>query len=242
MRVGGRLRHASLSDDVKFPIILPRDSHVTMLSVKHFHESTSHQGKGMTLNAIRSNGFWVVSGSSTVASAISSCVKCQKLRGDMQEQRMSDLLEDSLESTPPFTYCAVDYFGPFIVKDGRKELKRYGVLYICIASRDIHLETANSLETDSFINALRRFISRRGPIRQLRSDQGTNFVGARKELTQALAEMDHGKIKAKLLEEQCDWFPFKMNVPAASHMGGVWERQIRSVRSVLLSLLQDNGE
>ena len=67
-------------------------------------------------------------------------------------------------------------------------------------------------------------------------------MGARKELTQALAEMDHGKIKAKLLKEQCDWFPFKMNVPAASHMGGVWERQIRSVRSVLSFLLQDNGE
>ena len=148
LRVGGRLRRASLSDDVKFPIILPRDSHVTMLIVKHFHESTSHQGKGMTLNAIRSNGFWVVSGSSTVVSAISSYVKCQKLRGAVQEQRMSDLPEDRLESTPPFTYCAVDYFGPFIVKDGRKELKRYGVLFTCMASRAMHRETANSLETD----------------------------------------------------------------------------------------------
>ena len=54
--------------------------------------------------------------------------------------------------------------------------------------------------------------------------------------------MDQEKIKAKLLEEQCDWFSFKMNVPAESHMGGVWERQIRSVCNVLSSLLQDNGE
>jgi len=67
-------------------------------------------------------------------------------------------------------------------------------------------------------------------------------VGARKELTQALAEIDHEKIKTTLLEEKCDWFSFKMNVPAASHMGRVWERQIRSVRSVLSSLLQDNGK
>ena len=81
-----------------------------------------------------------------------------------------------------------------------------------------------------------------GPICQLRSDRGTNFVGARNELTQALAEMDQEKIKTKLLEEQCDWFSFKLNVPAASHMGGVWERQIRSVRNVLSSLLQDNGK
>ena len=241
LRVGGRLRRVSLADDIKFPIILPRNSHVTKLIVKHFHERTHHQGKGMTLNEVRSNGFWVVSDPSVVANIISSCVKCQKLRGAVQEQRMSDLPEDRLEPTPPFTYCAVDYFWPFIIKDGRKELKRYGVLFTCMASRAVHIETANSLETDTFINALRRFICRRGPIRQLRSDQGTNFVGARTELAQALAKMDQQKIKTKLLEEQCDWFSFKMNVPAASHMGGVWERQIRSVRNVLSSLLQDNG-
>ena len=238
LRVGGRLRRASLSDDMKFPIILPRNSHVTTLIVRYFHARTSHQGKTMTLNEVRSNGFWIISGSVVVSSIISSCVKCKKLRGAVQEQRMS---EDRLETAPPFTYCAVDYFGPFIVKDGRKELKRYGVLFTCMASRAIHLETSNSLDTDSFINALRRFISRRGPIRQLRSDQGTNFVGALKELAEALGEMDQERIKAKLLEEQCDWFSFKMNVPAASHMGGVWERQIRTVRSVLSSLLNNNG-
>jgi len=242
LRVGGRLRRSTLADDIKFPIILPRDRHVTKLIARHFHERNSHQRKGMTLNEIRSNGLWILGGSSIAANLISTCVKCQKLRGSVQEQRMSDLPEDRLESAPPFTYCAVDYFGPFIVKDGRKELKRYGVLFTCLASRAIHLEIANSLETDSFINALRRFISRRGPIPQLRSDQGTNFVGARKELTQALAEIDHEKIKTTLLEEKYDWFSFKMNVPAASHMGRVWERQIRSVRSVLSSLLQDNGK
>ena len=212
------------------------------LIIKHFHERTHHQGKGMTLNEVGSNGFWVVSGPSVVANIISSCVKCQRLRGAVQEQRMSDLPEDSLEPTPSFTYCAVNYFGPFIIKDGRKELKRYGVLFTCMASRAVHIETANSLKTDAFINALRRFICRRGPFRQLRSDQGANFVGARTELAQVLAEMDQEKIRTKLLEEQCDCISFKMNVPAASHMGGVWERQIRSARNVLSSLLQKNGK
>ncbi|XP_044182389.1 uncharacterized protein LOC122963130 [Acropora millepora] len=154
---------------------------------------------------------------------------------------MSDLPEDSLEPTPSFTYCAVDYFGPFIIKDGRKELKRYGVLFTCMASRAAHIETANSLKTDAFINALRRFICCRGSFRQLRSDQGANFEGASTELAQALAEMDQEKIRTKLLEEQCDCISFKMNVPAASHMGGVWERQIRSAQNVLSSLLQKNG-
>ena len=92
---------------------------------------------------------------------------------------MANLPQDRLEPAPPFTFCGVDYFGPWHIKEGRKELKRYGVLFTCLASRAIHLETAKSLETDSFINALRRFLARRGPVQLLRSDQGTNFVGAK---------------------------------------------------------------
>ncbi|KAK3743468.1 hypothetical protein QZH41_003291 [Actinostola sp. cb2023] len=209
--------------------------------LRHFHERVKHQGKGMTLNEIRSNGFWITGGSSAVSNTIALCVKCQRLRGAVQEQRMADLPKDRLESAPPFTSCGVDYFGPFLVKVGRKEVKRYGVLFTCMASRAIHLEIANSLDTDSPINAYRRFVSRRGPIRQLRSDQGTNFVGARRQLKEALAEMDQDSVKTELLKDNCDWIEFKMNVPSASHMGGAWERQIRTVRNVLSSLLQDNG-
>ncbi|XP_031554426.1 uncharacterized protein LOC116291397 [Actinia tenebrosa] len=241
IRAGGRLKHATLSAYVKHPIILPKGAHISLLVIRHFHERVSHQGKGITLNEIRSNGFWVVGGTSAVRSAIGRCVKCRKLRGPVVEQKMCDLPKDRLECCPPFTYCAVDYFGPFAIKEGRKELKRYGVLFTCLSSRAIHLETATSLETDTFLNALRRFLSRRGPVRQIRSDQGTNFVGAQRELKEAFNEMNVDNIKAELQKIQCDWVTFKMNVPAASHMGGVWERQIRTVRSVLSSLLLDNG-
>ena len=150
---------------------------------------------------------------------------------------MSDFPEDRLKCCLPFTYCAVDYVGPFMIKEGRKMLKRYGVLFTCMSSRAIHLETATSLETDAFLNALRRFLSHRGPVQQSRE----NFVGAHRELQEALIEMDTNTIKYELNKLQCDWVTFKMNVPAASHMGGVWERQIRTVRSVLSYLLLSNG-
>lgn len=75
----------------------------------------------------------------------------------------------------------------------------------------------------------------------LRSEQGTSFVGAKHELKAALAELEHERIKAELLQENCHWFTFAMNVPSSSYMGGVWERQIRTVRSVLSPLLQNNG-
>lgn len=131
------------------------------------------------MNEIRSSGFWIIEGSSPVRKHISMCTVCKKVRGCAQEQKMSDLPKDRLEPNAPFTYSAVDFFGPFYVKEGRKELKRYGVLFTCMSSRAIHLETANYLSTDSFINAYRRFIGRRGPVIQLRSAQGTNFIGAK---------------------------------------------------------------
>ena len=195
----------------------------------------------MTHNEVRQRGYWIIGGTSVVANLVSKCVICRKLRAPFVQQKLADLPEDRVEPAPPFTYSAVDYFGPFVLREGRKEIKRYGVLFTCMASRAIHIETANTLETDSFINALRRFQAERGPIRQLRSDRGTNFVGAQRELQEALSEMDEDKIRSTLLEDNCDWFSFKTNPPYASHMGGSSERQIRTVRSVLTSLLEETG-
>jgi hypothetical protein len=97
------------------------------------------------------------------------------------------------------------------------------------------------METDSFINTLRRFINRRGKVRELRSDQGTNFVGAKNELTSALGELNYDRIHDYLLKNDCDWIEFNMNTPKSSHMGGIWERLIRTVRSVLAGMLQELG-
>ncbi|XP_027045048.1 uncharacterized protein LOC113672905, partial [Pocillopora damicornis] len=190
LRVGGRIQRGNFTDKTKFPVILPRKGDVTGLIIKHYHEKVQHEGRGMSLNEIRANGFWVIGGTSAVASKIANCVTCRKLRGAVQEQKMSDLPEDRLEPAPPFTYCAVDYCGPWYIKEGRKEVRKYVALFTCMASRAVHLEVSNSLETDSFLNALRRFICRRGPVRQLRSDQGTNFIGAKRELREALQSMD----------------------------------------------------
>ena len=97
------------------------------------------------------------------------------------------------------------------------------------------------MTTDSFINALRRFIAIRGPVRQLRCDRGTNFIGAERELREAVGEMDENRIQQFLLKENCDYSTFKTNVPHASHMGGIWERQIRTVRNILSTLLSQHG-
>ena len=190
LRVGGRLRNASISEGAKHPVILPRRSRVTQLILQYCHEAIKHQGSGMTHNEVRQRGYWIIGGTSAVSHLVSRCVICRKLRSLPQQQKLADLPQDRVEPAAPFTYSAVDYFGPFFVKEGRKEVKRYGVIFTCMASRAIHIETANSLETDAFINALRHFQAERGPVRQLRSDCGTNFIGAHRELKEGLEEMN----------------------------------------------------
>ena len=114
-------------------------------------------------------------------------------------------------------------------------------MFICLASRAVHIEITNSMETDSFTLALRRFIARHGNVRSITSDNGSNFVGADNELKKAFSEMNHQQIQHFLANTGADWLIWSRNVPAASHMGGVWERQIRSARSILASLLKNHG-
>ena len=166
--------------------------------------------------------------------------KIRELRGKLGVQRMADLPKERVVEAPPFAHCGADFFGPFLVKEGRKELKRYGCLFTCLASRAVHIETTTKLDTDKFILALRRFVDRRGEVASIRTDNGTNFVGAENELQLCIDEIDHVKVHEYLLARNCDWISWKKNPPEASHMGGVWERQIRSVRAVLTGIMKDH--
>ena len=234
LKVGGRLSRSSFPNTFKHPTVIPQGHHVTNLIIAHHHERVKHQGKGFTINEIRSNGYWICGLSRAVATYIRHCVTCRRLRRPVESQRMSDLPVERTEPTPPFTYCGMDCFGPFWTKQGRKQEKRYGLLFTCFCSRAIHIEMLEDLSTDTFINGLRCFIALRGAVRQIKCDQGTNFMGAKNELNAALQELDMNRLNTFLTEKQCD---FVMNAPHASHAGGVWERQIRTVRSVLNATL-----
>ena len=100
-----------------------------------------------------------------------------------------------------------------------------------------YLETVIDLSTDSFINALRRFICIRGTVKVIRADQGTNFVGASNEFKSAIKSMKVQRVKDSLIQYSCDYVHFNFNVPSASHFGGCWERLIRSVRRIMSGLL-----
>jgi hypothetical protein len=146
------------------------------------------------------------------------------------QQKMADLPSPRIEPyQPPFSTIGVDCFGPFLVKRARSEIKRYGCVFTCFATRAVHIEVLDDLSTDSFLNGFRRFCARRGRPKRVFSDNGTNFVGGQRELN-----LSSDKIKEMSLAENIDWV---FNTPTASHMGGVWERIIRTIRKVLTAVI-----
>ena len=150
---------------------------------------------------------------------------------------MADLPESRVvPGNPPFSYTGVDYFGPIYVKRGRIEVKRYGCIFTCLSIRAIHVEIAHTLDTNSFINALHRFIARRGKPIEIISDNGTNLVGANKEIRASLLEWNQHQIHESLLQNDITWI---FNTPAGSHHGGVWERCIRTVRKIMMALMKE---
>nr|XP_023661283.1 uncharacterized protein LOC111840556 [Paramormyrops kingsleyae] len=154
----------------------------------------------------------------------------------MEQQKMSDLPEDRLSQAPPFTHVGLDVFGPWnicmrLTRGRALENKRWAVMFTCLVTRAVHIEVVDSLSTSSFINALRRFTAIRGPAKLFRSDRGTNFVGACKELQ---INMEDPNLQAYLKDDGCTW---KFNPPHSSHMGGVWERMIGVARRILDAML-----
>ena len=241
--VGGRLRRANLEQAEKHPVFLPKNHHVTNLLVHHYHERVHHQGRHITQGAIRQAGYWLIGGHRTIARELRKCVICKKLRGPVLEQRMADLPPDRTEATPPFTNVGFDVFGPWTVhtrktRGGLANSKRWGLVFTCLYSRAVHIEVLESMDTSSFICALRRFFALRGPASLLRCDRGTNFVGAKSELEDALREMNHDKVERYVRDQGCEWL---FNPPHASHFGGAWERQIGTIRRVLDATLAELG-
>ncbi|XP_061891197.1 uncharacterized protein LOC133641474 isoform X1 [Entelurus aequoreus] len=242
LRIGGRIKEAKLSLEEKSPLIIPGKHHISTLLVRHYHQKIQHQGRLFTEGALRAAGFWIVGGKRRVSSVIYGCVKCRKLRALPQTQKMADLPADRLSTEPPFTNVGLDVFGPWTVsarrtRGGLAQDKRWAVLFTCMSVRAVHIEVIESLDTSCFINALRRFLAIRGPVKLIRSDRGTNFISACKEL-KIPSNIDNTSVEKFLSDQDCRWM---FNVPHASHMGGPWERMIGVARRILDAMFLQLG-
>ena len=136
-------------------------------------------------------------------------------------------------SNPPFTFVGVDYFGPIMVRQGRSQVKRYGCLFTCLTMRAVHIEIAH-------LFAFSRFINRRGQPSHVYSDNGTNFTATYSTLKDEFKKLQD-KASQMPIQDQLrkSYIQWHFNPAAASHIGGIWERVIRSIRRILKALLQE---
>ncbi|KAI5694473.1 hypothetical protein M8J77_002674 [Diaphorina citri] len=149
---------------------------------------------------------------------------------------MGELPSSRVLESRPFYNTACDFLGPIHIlmqrKRGARPVKVYVCLFICLAVKAIHLEVVSDLSTQAFLNAFKRFVCRRGPIKSVLSDNGTNFVGARNQLNEIyqLLESDNYKqsFSQELLNHRIDWV---FNPPSSPHFGGIYESNVKSFKS-----------
>jgi len=239
LRANTRLRYSeNLPDDVKYPIILPKGHAVTKLIVKYHHETEGHvMGVNYTLNHLREK-YFVIHSRQEVKRCIKDCAECSRChRGGKAQQQMAPLPRIRLEVTErPFTNCATDFAGPFYTMQGRGKarLKRYLCLFVCLQTRCCHLEMATSLETDGFMNAFTRFVARRGWPKLMLSDNGTNYVGAQREIKELVENIDQEKVQRMTSNRGVTWL---FNPPAGPHFGGVFEIMIKAAKRAIYAEL-----
>ena len=162
LRVGGRLKNASIPYTAKHQAILPSKHHLSDLFIRDEHLKSAHAGAEYVLASIRQH-LWIIGCRGRTKSIIRQCFYCKILRTKPKVTIMADLpLCRVDDSSPAFYHTGVDFFGPLLVKVLRSKVKRWGCIFTCMSTRSIHLEVAESLSTDAFINVLRRFTSRRG--------------------------------------------------------------------------------
>ncbi|XP_059045010.1 uncharacterized protein LOC131840832 [Achroia grisella] len=240
MRVRGRIEHSQEDYDAKHPIILPRDHHISKLIVADAHEKTLHGGPQLMHNYI-STRYWIINVRSIIRQYIKKCITCIRYSTSCQQPFMGDLPSSRVTASRPFSRSGVDYCGPINVRiskgRGCRCFKGYVCLFVCMVTRAIHLEVVSDMTSEGFIAAFKRFVARRGHCQEIWSDNGTNFVGASKEL-RVLFKAE----KSSILDEvaQClantgtEWHFIP---PRAPNFGGIWEAGVKSTKYHLKRVL-----
>ena len=236
IRVGGRVDKAIISYDSKHPILLPHKHWISLLITRRMHQN-GHLGVAATAAKTRVK-YWIQRVHDLAKLVKLKCVTCRELERKSESQLMSDLpTERLLPFTPAFYVTSCDYFGPYSVKVGRnKTAKHYGVLFTCLNTRAVHLELAVDYSTMEFIQVLRRFFAIRGQPAKLLSDNGTQLVGAERELREMIEGWDVKQLQEYCSEKDVEW---KFITPSSPHQNGCAEALVKSCKIALKKAVGD---
>nr|XP_022908199.1 uncharacterized protein LOC111419605 [Onthophagus taurus] len=229
IRVGGRLKHATIPFDHKHPVLLSKNNRVSELIVEEIHKTYLHPGQ-RTLQALVMQQYWIIAARSVIHRVVSRCFRCFRCKSRSYVPWMADLPSFRLAQVKAFSTVAVDFAGPIFTTisrhRGSRSTKSYICVFVCTSTKAIHLELVSDLSTEAFIAALRRFQSRRGQCTLILSDQGTNFVGAYNRLRQ-MADTAGEKLNLR----------WQFHPPGAPHFNGLAEAGVKSVKYDLLRVI-----
>lgn len=240
LRMRGRVGNEDLREQ-KTAIILPAQHLFTTLLMRYAHEEVLHGGVQLTLRYLREQ-FWIIHGRNEVKKLIHKCVTCFRYRKRFMKQKMAELPSFRTEQARPFAFVGCDYAGPFQIKLSNRRnsptTKGYIALFICLTTKALHLEVVLDLSTAEFVMAFENFIARRGIPVMLYTDNGTNFIGGSKEISSLFQQlMSQNNALSQLFAMKN--IQFKTIPARASHMGGIWERAVGSVKYHLRRVLKD---
>lgn len=241
MRLYGRTDAADeqhLPISAQRPIILPREHHLTALIVNHHHRLMAHQFEDGIMCQIRRE-FWIPQLRPLVRAIKARCALCKLRAAKPTPTIAGQLPEDRLPPyVPAFHFTGIDYFGPVAVTVGRRQEKRWIALFTCLTTRAVHMEVASDLSTDACLLCIKNFCNIRGVPARIRSDCGTNFVGADNEIRRTADFIDESALTRDLGVRGIEW---RMNCPANPEAGGAWERLIQSTMRVLAITLKSTA-
>ena len=238
--VGGRTERwmQATWNQQKF-ILLPKNHAISRLIMWYEHVKGGHLGVAASIAKVRSI-YWILGINKTMKAMISNCVKCKRMRLNMCSQIMSPLPIERIQPNPSFTNIGVDYFGPFKIKgeiQKRVRGKGYGVIFTCLCVRAVYVDVANDFSTDAFLQVLRRFSTFRGWPKKIFSDNGTQLVGASKELQEVITNLDWQKIKSAGISIGIDWTFSPGNAP---WYNGATEALVKTTKRALNASIGEN--
>lgn len=238
IRVGGRLKNSSLLPDRKNQILLPSHHTLTYLIIQYYHKINMHSGVQATLAAVRYK-YWPIHGKNAVKRVIFKCVDCFKIKPTIQSPLMGNLPNSRIEPARPFLKVGCDFAGPILVRPNqlrcRTLVKTYICIFVCFVTHAVHIELAGDLSTPCFLSVLKRFVARRGVPTDIFSDNGSNFIGASRELNKIFTELRADELSGYLSKNEISWHFIP---PRSPHFGGLWESAVKSAKFHLIRVLK----
>ena len=234
LRVGGRMESNKLSYSKRHPVLLPRDHRVVELLINYEHLRLLHARPTLVCASLAQR-FCIIRGRRTIRAKIHNCVTCRRIGARAKPQLMGQLPIARLNPRDVFENTGVDYAGPVYIKTGsvRKPIiiKAYVAVFVSFSIKAVHLEPVTELTISAFIATLRRFIARRGMPDTIWSDNGTNFVGAAKEIKKLVSDPE--------LSNYCSHqgIRWKFTPEHAPHFGGLWEASVKSFKQHLRKIV-----